>query len=68
MIHVGELDIDLSRDAEASRSREYKTRVEALTGAGYAQAENTNACRLVRQVQTSKGGPSVDIIDNDLPP
>jgi hypothetical protein len=68
MIHVGELDIDLSRDAEASRGREYKARVEALTGAGYAQAENTNACRLARQVQTSKGGPSVDIIDNVLPP
>lgn len=68
MIHAGARPIDLSRDAEASSGREYKTRVAARIGAGYAQTENTSAFQLARQVQTPDGGPSVDIIVDCLTP
>jgi hypothetical protein len=68
MIQAGARPIDLSRDAEASGGREYKTRVAARIGAGYAQTENTNAFQLAREVQTSRDSTSVDIIVNVLPP
>ncbi len=68
MHHVGTIDIDLSLDAEALADTAYVALIDALMGNGYEQRETLRRFQLVRNVTTTDGGPSIDVIVDFLMP
>ncbi|MGU7782471.1 nucleotidyl transferase AbiEii/AbiGii toxin family protein [Burkholderia sp. PU8-34] len=68
MHHVGTIDIDLSLDAEALADTAYVALIDALMGNGYEQRETLRRFQLVRHVETTDGGPPIDVIVDFLMP
>lgn len=68
MHHVGTIDIDLSLDAEALADTAYVALIDALMGNGYEQRETLRRFQLVRNVTTTDGGPSINVIVDFLMP
>lgn len=68
MPHVGTIDVDLGLDAEALGDGEYVRLVDALMTHGYGQNKKLKKFQLVRRIEPTDEGDTIDIVVDFLMP